>query len=162
MQKYFERFLRSVMRSQVLKGSTFLVDFLRDSDLDHFQQRSLLSCQSKGPKNLKGINTIGGEINVYKKKTAEAFFQESKSFIETFKVINEFFPKKCKDIQGKCHELADEFYCLGGELNRFGHLLKSTNVPQATNMYHKMSEITLKTGDHILNTGELFNSELKA
>ena len=57
---------------------------------------------------------------------------------------------KCRLIQAKSHDLADEFFALGSELSRFAGVLNLTEVPQISHIYDKLATIVLKNGDFIL------------
>jgi hypothetical protein len=66
--------------------------------------------------------------------------------------------KKVKTIQGKAHALADEFYAVGAEIQRFSSLLKPVDIPQSTLLYDRLSSLVLRNGDFILQSGEILNT----
>ena len=47
--------------------------------------------------------------------------------------------ERSKYIQGKAHELADEFYAVSSEIQRFSNLLKAAEIPQSVMLYDKVS-----------------------
>ena len=63
-------------------------------------------------------------------------------------------------IQGKAHELADEFYSVAAEIQRLSHLVRSTDIPQSVMLYDKLSQLVLRNGDFVLQSGEVLNSQL--
>lgn len=126
---YYQRFLQSVMRSMILRTSDFLVDFLKESDTHTFMVRSLSAQQEEGPRKLNDIATLGGEIDVQAKKSARQFCDNFDSFITTYAEINNYIASKCKVIQSKAHDLADEFFGVASEIQRFAALLRSTEIP---------------------------------
>jgi len=66
--------------------------------------------------------------------------------------------KKVKTIQGKCHDLADEFYSIGAEISRLSALLKPIEIPQVVLLYDRLSSIILRNGDFVLQSGEVLNT----
>jgi hypothetical protein len=62
----------------------------------------------------------------------------------------------------RSHELADDYFAIGAEINHFSELLKATEIPQIVNIYKRMSDLVIRNGDFTLHSGELFNSSLAA
>lgn len=52
------------MKSQVLRSAEFLVEFLRESDIEQFYAKVVTAKYNKGPESLEEINTIFGDIDV--------------------------------------------------------------------------------------------------
>lgn len=62
----------------------------------------------------------------------------------------------------RSHELADDYFAIGAEINHFSELLKATEVPQVVNIYKRLSDLVIRNGDFTLHSGELFNNSLAA
>jgi len=91
--------------------------------------KSLTAQQEEGPRKLADIVTLGGEIDVHARKTAKAFCDNFGPFINTYGEINSFIAERSKVIQSKAHDLADEFYGVASEIQRFSVLLRATDIP---------------------------------
>lgn len=52
---YYQRFLIIVMKSQILRSSEFLVEFLREINVDQFMLKALGAQQEEGPKKITEI-----------------------------------------------------------------------------------------------------------
>lgn len=57
----------------------------------------------------------------------------------------------------RAHQLADDYYAVGAEVNHFAELLKTTEVPQIVNMYRRLSNLIVRNGDFTIQSGELMN-----
>jgi hypothetical protein len=100
----------------ILRSSEFLVEFLKESDSHQFMLKALGASQEEGPRKITEIQTLGGDIDVQAKKSAKAFCEGFGPFINTYAEINSFIANRCKVIQSKAHDLADEFYAVGSEI----------------------------------------------
>lgn len=70
----------------------------------------------KAPRKLTDFKTLNGEIEITSRKSAKQFADNLDKFIDTYSEINSYIGKKVKIIQGKAHDLADEFYSVGAEI----------------------------------------------
>ena len=68
--------------------------------------------------------------------------------------------KKCKNIQIKSHEIADDYYAVATQIQTLGDLLKPTEIPQISYFYKRLQELVSQNGDFILQSGELMNNNL--
>lgn len=59
---YYQKFLSCVMKSKVLRGCKFLQDFLREQDQYKFGYDLSVKEQSRGPRKVKQIKTLTGEV----------------------------------------------------------------------------------------------------
>ena len=59
---YYQKFLQCVMKSKVLRGCKFLVDFLKEQDQYKFGYDLSVKENSLGPRKVKQIKTLTGEI----------------------------------------------------------------------------------------------------
>jgi len=59
---YYQKFVSSILKSKVLRGCKFLVDFLKEQDQYKFGYDLSQKEQKKGPKKVKQIKTLTGEI----------------------------------------------------------------------------------------------------
>lgn len=148
------------MKSQVLRSADFLVDFLKESNIDQFMLKALGSQMDNGPRKLAEFSTLGGEIEINVRKSAKNFSDNFDKFIDTFTEINTFISKRVKVIQGKAHDLADDFYAVGAEVQRLAALFKAVEIPQITLLYDRIGQQILRNGDFILQSGEVLNTNL--
>jgi activator of HSP90 ATPase len=112
--------------------------------------RALTAQQEEGPRKLTDIATLGGEIDVKARKSAKQFCDNFGNFINTYGEINSYIASRSKVIQSKAHDLADEFYGVASEIQRFSVLLRSTEIPQIQQLYDRLSQQVLRNGDFIL------------
>ena len=134
----------------ILRSSDFLVEFLKEADSQQFMLKALASQQEEGPRKVSEIATLGGEVDVQARKSAKGFCDNFGSFISTYSEINTFIAEKCKIIQGKAHDLADEYYAVASEIQRFSVLLRQTDIPQIQQLYDRLSQQVLRNGDFVL------------
>jgi hypothetical protein len=92
--------------------------------------KALAAQQEEGPRKISEISTLGGDIDVQARKSAKAFCENFGPFIDTYAEINSFIAEKSKVIQGKAHDLADEYFAVASEIQRFAVLLRQTDIPQ--------------------------------
>eukprot|EP00347_Sterkiella_histriomuscorum_P022193 403331347 len=157
---YYQRFLTCVMRSQVMRSAEFLVEFLREADTEQFYAKMVTAKYNKGPERLEQIATLYGDVDVTAGKRAKRLCRKLPRYIETYDDINTFLKRKLTDLQKKSHDLADEYYAVATEVQRFSTLLKATEIPQVTQLYDKLSQIILRNGDFIMQSGEILNTQL--
>jgi hypothetical protein len=47
----------------------------------------------------------------------------------------------------RAHELADDYYAIGAEVAHLADMMKSTEIPQISNLYKHLSDLTIRNGD---------------
>ena len=62
----------------------------------------------------------------------------------------------------RAHQLADDYFAIGAEINHFSELMKLTEIPQAHKFYRRLSDLVVRHGDHTIRSGELMNQNLSA
>jgi len=87
-QIYYARFLNQVMKSMVLRGCQFLVDFLKEPNQDFFNQKLLSIEMDHGPKNIYDIKTLTGNIEVKSRPRAGQFCDGLDLFCKDFTKVN--------------------------------------------------------------------------
>jgi hypothetical protein len=68
--------------------------------------------------------------------------------------------KRCKTLQERAHELADDYYAVGSEINHFSELLKATEIPQASTFYRRLADLIFRQGDFTLYSGEIMHQKV--
>ena len=68
--------------------------------------------------------------------------------------------KRCKTLQSRSHDLADDYYAIGSEINHLSELLKCTDIPQASTFYRRLADLIFKQGDYTLYQGEIMQQKL--
>lgn len=84
---YYQRFLNSVLKSQVLRTSKFLVAFLSEVDQEQFNIKLLTIEEEYGPKNIYEFKTLSGEIDVEQRRRANKFCDSLNQFSHTYEQI---------------------------------------------------------------------------
>ena len=87
---YYQRFLNSILKSQVLKTSKFLVAFLQESNQEQFNVKLLTIEEEYGPKNIYEFKTLTGEIDVEQRRRANKFCDHMGQFANQYERINTF------------------------------------------------------------------------
>ena len=159
---YYQRFLNAILRSQVLKTSTFLMAFLQETSQDQFNLKLLTIENEIGPRNIYEFKTITGEIEVERRRNAAKFCENLPKFQTEYAKIAQYIAQRCKQLQSRAHELADDYFAIGAEVNHFSELMKLTEIPQAHKFYRRLSDLIIRHGDHPIRSGELMNQNLAA
>ena len=84
------------------------------------------------------------------------------TFQKQYFKISKYIAKRCKDVQARAHELADDYFAIGAEINHFSELMKLTEIPQTVKFYRRLSDLVIRQGDHTIRSGELMNQNLAA
>ena len=150
------------MKSQVLRSAEFLVEFLREAAVDQFHAKVVTAKYNKGPEKLDEIKTLFGGIEVGAPPRAKRLCYKLDNYITAYQDISKFVQKKCKTLEQKSHELAEEYFAIATEVQRFSTLLGVTEIPQINQLYKKLSENLFKEGDFILQSGQLVNYQLSS
>ena len=76
------------MKSQVLRASNFLVEFLKEINLDQFQLKALSTETERFPTKVQDFKTLNGSIDVHARKEAVEFCEKYENYIKNFAEIN--------------------------------------------------------------------------
>lgn len=82
-----------------------------------------------GPRNIYEFRTITGEIEVERRRKATKFCDQMGSFTKQYHKIAKYIARRAKDLQARSHELADDYFAIGAEINHFAELMKLTEIP---------------------------------
>lgn len=115
--------------------------------------------EETGPKNIFEFKTLTGEIETEARAKASKFCDSLDGFGKQYYNINNLICKYVKELQLKSHELADDYYAIGACVNSLQELTKLGDIPQAVHFYKRISDLSIKTGDFVLETGELMNHQ---
>jgi len=85
---YYQKFVNSVLKSKVLRGCKFIIDFLREQDQYKFGYDLSVKEQSRGPRKVKQIKTLTGEILCEASDMAKAFSDKFHIFNTEYQRIN--------------------------------------------------------------------------
>jgi len=116
-----------------------------------------------GPKKVKQIKTLTGEILCEASDMAKKFSSEFGDFNAQYQMINNQISKKCKLIEKASKELAQQYFGLSAELDNLQKLvLNKAEIPQFSNMYRRMSDLMRITGEMTLHQGHMVNDCLNS
>ena len=151
------------MKSKVLRGCKFLVDFLREQDQYKFGYDLSVKEQSKGPKKVKQIKTLTGEILCEASDMAKQFTENFTTFNNEYQRINHQISHRCKAVEKASKTLAHQYFGLSTELDNLQKLvLKHTEIPQFSNLYQRMSDLIRMTGELSVHQGFMINDTLNS
>ena len=151
------------MKSKVLRGCKFLVDFLREQDQYKFGYDLSVKEQARGPRKVKQIKTLTGEILCEASEMAQKFVGGFDNFNSEYQRINKQISVRCKAIERACKGLAHEYMGLSTELDNLQkHVLLHTEIPQYSNLYQRVSDLMRMTGELTIHQGYMVNDTLNA
>lgn len=159
---YYQKFLQSVMKSKVLRGCKFLVDFLKEQDQYKFGYDLSVKENSQGPRKVKQIKTLTGEILCEASDMAKQFCENFDQFNDEYQRINKFISRECKAIERTGKDMAKHYFKLATELDNLQKLSKYTEIPQYANLYQRMSDLIHMTGELTVHQGYMINDALNA
>ena len=87
------------MKSKVLRGCKFLQDFLREQDQYKFGYDLSVKEQSRGPRKVKQIKTLTGEVLCEASDMAKQFTNNFGNFNSEYQRINNQISKRSKEIE---------------------------------------------------------------
>jgi hypothetical protein len=158
---YYQKFLSSVMKSKVLRGCKFLVEFLKEQDQYKFGYDLSVKEQSRGPRKVRQIKTLTGEVLCEASDLARAFSDGFGEFNGDYQRINDSVAKKCKQVERCSKQLATAYFGLSSELDNLQKLVgERTDVVQYANLYQRMSDLVKMTGELAMHQGYLVNDTL--
>jgi hypothetical protein len=103
--------------------------------------------EETGPRNIYEFKTLTGEIEVERRRKASRFCDQLGPFSKQYEKIARYVAGRCKGLQMRSHQLADDYYAIGAEINHFSELLKITEIPQIVSMYKRLSNLIIRNGD---------------
>jgi len=133
---------------------------LQEQNQEQFNLKLLSIEEETGPRNIYEFKTLTGEIEVERRRKAKDFCDKLGTYARHYEKINKYIGTRCKDLQMRAHQLADDYYAIGAEINHFSELVKATEVPQMVNMYRRLSDLIISSGDFTIQSGELMNQQL--
>lgn len=160
---YYQKFLMCVMKSKVLRGCKFLQDFLREQDQYKFGYDLSVKEQSRGPRKVKQIKTLTGQVLCEASDMAKQFAAGFGGFNSEYQRINNQISKRCKAIERASKNLGYQCFGLSTELDNLQDLIrKKTEIPQFSNLYQRMSDLMRMAGELALHQGYMVNDSLNA
>jgi len=149
------------MKSKVLRGCKFLVDFLREQDQYKFGYDLSVKEQARGPRKVKQIKTLTGEILCEASDMAKMFCDGFEGFNNDYQRINRQISKRSKAIETASKRLAHEYFGLSTELDNLQKaVLQKTEIPQFANLYQRISDLVKMTGELSVHQGYMINHTL--
>jgi len=85
--------------------------------------------EDKGPKNIYDFRTLTGEIEIEQRNRATRFCDYLGPFSKAYERINSIIARTAKKLQFRSHELADDYFAIGAEINHFVEVLKAAEIP---------------------------------
>jgi len=150
-----------VMKSKILRGCKFLVNFLKEQDQYKFGYDLSVKENKKGPRKVKQIKTLTGEILCEASDMAKQFCDEFEPFNAQYMRINNQISKRCKAIEKASKTLALEYFGLSTELDNLQKLvMQKTEISQFSQLYQGMSDLVRMTGELAVHQGFMVNDTL--
>lgn len=151
------------MKSKILRGCKFLVDFLKEQDQYKFGHDLSVKESKQGPRRVKQIKTLTGEILCEASDMANKFSDNFHEFNTQYQRINRNIATQCKNIERSSQEMAKHYFKLSTELDNLQKLvLQKTEIPQYSNLYQRMSDLVHQTGELTIHQGFMINDKINA
>ena len=158
---YYQKFLTSVMKSKVLRGCKFLVEFLQQQDQYKFGYDLSVKEQARGPRKVKQIKTLTGEVLCEASDLARQFCEGFASFNSDYQRINHNISRLSKSIENHSKMVAHDYFALSTELENLQKLvMEKTDIVQFANLYQRMSDLVRMTGELAVHQGFMVNDTL--
>lgn len=154
-QKQFQRFLQAIARSEELKSSKFLVEFLTLQDHKAWQTAIKLEEKRKYSRNISDIKTNTGDANVQMVQNSSVFTSKMSAFIDSHQILYQEVIDITKEVHQKSTDLAQTCYGLSKALEQLSELSKMVKVDRQHDLYSWLGRMITGTGNHIQNTSEL-------
>lgn len=160
---YYHKFMHSILKSKILRSCKFVIDFLKEQDQYKFGHQLAHKENKTGPKRVKQIKTLTGEILCEASDMAKQFSDNFNSFNAAYQRINKNIATQCKGIERTSIEMAKHYFKLSTELDNLNKLcLQRVEIPQFSNLYQRMSDIMQMTGELTVHQGFMINDKLNS
>lgn len=114
---YYQKFVTAIVKSKVLRGNKFLVAFLREQDQYKFGYDLSVKEKKRGPRRVKQIKTLTGEVLCEASDMAKQFSDQFDGFNTAYQRTNTMIADRCKDIERKSKDLSTAYFALATELD---------------------------------------------
>ena len=155
-EKYFSRFLSSISRSEELKSSICLINFLEIEDLKEFNKANKVFEKTKYGKSINELVTEKGQVGVNMNQNSMVFCSRMNDFTDSYQILHQEIIDTTREIKEKSAELAKTMHKLGEHLEKLGNVNYMIRVDRLHELYAWLSKMSTGTGNHIANLGDLF------
>lgn len=154
-EKQFTRFLQTITRSEELKSSNFLQNFLEITDLKEWQKALKGYEKVKYSKALKDLVLQDGEATVTLIQNSSVFATKMQSFADSYAILYQEIIDTTEKLNEKSQELATQFYALGKFLEQLSELNRMIKVERQQELFTWLSKMLTGSGNHVANLGDL-------
>ena len=124
--KFLSRFMQGIMRSEELKGSTFLVDWLTEQDAKEFKKIIVKEEKVKFVKGLNNVQSIQGRVPGGMISTSAVFCSKMTDFIDSYQILYSEVIDCAKDINEKSKALASTMFAMHKFIEQLSELNRMT------------------------------------
>jgi len=149
-ERYFTRFLQAVCRSEELKSSTFLVEWLDNDQPKQFAAIMKSQEKAKVPKNLlEAVINQQGRVPVHSISNSQVFCSKMTEFIDSYQILYNEVIECAKDINEKSQALASTMFAMHKYVEQLSELNRMTRCQDQHEMYAWLSKMVTGTGNFI-------------
>lgn len=156
-EKQFSRFLQAISRSEELKSSICLNNFLEIEDLKEFQKANKIFEKTKYGKSIAELVTEKGQVAVNMNSNSMVFCTRMTDFTDSYQILYQEIIETTREIKEKSAELAKTLHTLGEHLEKLGNVNYMIRVDRMHELYAWLSKMSTGTGNHLANLGDLFH-----
>ena len=154
-EKQFQRFLQAISRSEELKSSICLNNFLEIEDLKEFVKANKIFEKTKYGKSIIELVTEKGHVGVNMNQNAMVFCTRFTDFTDSYQILYQEIIETTQEIKEKSADLAKTMHTLGEHLEKLGNINYMIRVDRLHELYAWLSKMATGTGNHIANLGDL-------
>ena len=156
-QRFFQRFLQAINRSEILRTSQFWGDFITLKDMKEWEQAIKTSQKLKHSRAIKDFLTADGQANVQMLQSTVVWLAKMPEYIKQQQILFQEFIDVGKEVNQKCQHLNASFINLADCFSRISELYQIIDLPHASDLFEQLALVLDGTGENILNTGEMIN-----
>lgn len=147
--------MQAVGRSEELKSSGFLTEFLTQQDYKAFTLRVKAEEKNKWSRAIPDAVLEDGEANVAMIQNSSVFCSKMSAYVDSYQILYQEVIDITKEINEKSSDLAQTMGALSKALEQLSELSRMIKVDRQHDLYSWLSRMLNGTGQHISNTSEL-------
>lgn len=148
--------MQAISRSEELKSSICLNNFLKIEDLKEFTKANKVFEKTKYGKSIVELVTEKGNVGVNMNQNAMVFCTRMTDFTDSYQILYQEIIETTREIKEKSADLAKTMHTLGEHLEKLGNVNYMIRVDRLHELYAWLSKMSTGTGNHIANLGDLF------
>ena len=148
--------MQTVVRSEELKTSQFLLDFLFEQDTKNWNKAVKDAREKiKSPKSIEEYITSNGQAKVQVSASATNFCLRNLDYADSYKILFQEMIDCASEINDRSGELANAMFRLHKNLEQLSDLNKMIKCQSQHDLFLWLSKMATGTGNFVASTGQL-------